>query len=378
MGAWDKVSSAAGGGIIGGAIAGAPGQAVGMYQGYKSDGNFIDKNNPWVQGPRDARAAKKESNALAQDLYSKTGMLNQTLNSADTDYAKSFGSKSKDYLKGAEGLVNTYLGKIGKLEGDAQTQANDARATYTNSILPEYKNAMGMAKTNASQAMSLAEASDPNNPIMTAIRDLYNKQGEGVRKQGQQDYGILSALGAQAAQGQFGAAGPMTAGQQGQIYAANQSQAGDAYAKAQQRMFDLQQQGLDRGFDQSNQIYQFGQDAQGRYSDSIKNLQGGENAFYDQQGRFRDELGGYAGDQMGVNAGLNADRFNIGMMGSDIDKGNAYAGTGRDQQALNQLYGVQQQGINNELAAKLANQQAKGQFASSLISSGAKAYAGGA
>ncbi len=353
------------------------GIAAGAAQGQNG---WIDKNNPWVQGPRQQAQAKKESEQAANDLYSRTGLLNQKFNQADQSYFNSFDDASSNYLARTGANVDTFNRKIDNLSNQAQTQANDAKSTYTNSILPEYKNAMGMAKTNAGQAMTLAQAGDTNNPIMKSVRDLYNQQGQQARQQGQQDFGVLSALGAQAAGQQFGAAGnPMTAGQQGQIYAANQGQAGNAYARAQQRMYDLQSQGIDRGFDQSNNLYQFGQQAQDRYSNTIKDTQNGENSFYDQQGRFRDEQGGYAGTQFNTNQGFNADRLNMGMMGADIQRGNAYGGLGREQTALNQQYGANQQAINNQAGANAANNASKGQFISSMIGAGAQAgaaYAG--
>jgi hypothetical protein len=157
----------------------------------------------------------------------------------------------------------------------------------------------------------------------------------------------------------------------GQIYAQNQGQAGEAYAKAQQRMYDLQQQGIDKGFDQSNYLYEQGQQAQDRYGTSIKALQEGEGAYYDQQGKFRDEQSGYAGDIYDVNSGLNADRFGVNTTLADIQKGNAYAGGGREQSALDTRMGVQQQGISNQLAAQSAQSTANTGLIGSAIGAGA-------
>lgn len=331
-------------------------------------GKTLDKSNPWLQADKKADEAAEEAKRNARDLYAGTHELNKSLNEADTAYSDTFGSASSRYMRGADELVGQYTSKIDDLQNQAQGQARDARRTYTNSILPGYKDAMGLARTNAHQAMTLQQAGDPNNPIMKSIRDMYDQQGQHARQQGQQDFGVLSALGAQAAQGQFGAAGnPMTAGQMGQIYSANQGQAGDAYSRAQQRMYDLQQQGIGRGFDQSNKMYEYGQGAQDRYGRTIKDLQEGEDSQLAQQGRFRGELGDYASSIMGARSGLNTDRFNIGQMGADITRGNAYAGTGREQNALNQYYGGQQQVIANDLQASTANNASKGQFMSSIL-----------
>ncbi len=381
-----------GGGGGGGGLAGPVGGALGSaYQpiqqiydntaagaGYNTAGKIIDDNNPYVQGPRKAREAKKEADRKASELYDQTILLNKGLDSADTNYETAFDTRSGQYMQSAEGLVKNYTSAIDKLKREAEGQSKDATKTYTNTIQSNQKNAMQMAKSNAQQAMSLKDASDPNNAVMKGIRDLYNKQGEGVRRQGQQDFGVLSALGAQAAQGQFGAGGdPMTAGQMGQIYGQNQAQAGDAYARAQKRMYDLQQQGLDKGFDQSNQIYQFGQDAGRRYSDTVKDIGDAEAQYLQKKGALRGERSNYAGINKDAFAGLNTDRFNMGMMGDDIRRGTIYSGTGRSQDALNQYYGAQQQNINNQSAADQATNAAKGQFLSSLIGAGATAYAGG-
>lgn len=377
----EQAANTAGGAVVGSTIGGAAmgpaGQVAGGYLGGQKGaggiGENIDRNNPYVQGPRQANQAKAEADAKARELYQQTIPLNDLLNQADTGYGKEFEKSKNSYLSSAKGLVNEYTGKINQLSNQAKSQATDATKTYTNDILPGFKDAMGMARSNANQAMSLSEAGDPNNSIQKAVRKLYDQQGQQVRQQGQQDFGVLSALGAQAAQGQIGAAGgPLTAGVQGQIYGANQQQAGDAYARAQQRVFDLQQQGLDRGFDQSNQQYQFGQDAQDRYAQRTKDLQSAGDAYYGQQGKFRDEQSGYAGDNLGVRAGLNTDILNLDTTGSGIRRDNAYAGTGRQQQALNALYGTQQQAITNQQQANTANNAAKGQFVSSLIGSGAK------
>lgn len=328
-------------------------------------GGYIDERNPWVKKKGNE---KEESKQLAEGLFQDTKAISKGLDEADKTFGDAYKQESKKYIDSAKDIVSGYKTKIEDLGNQAQGQAKDARETYTNTILPEQKNAMGMAKANAEQAMTLEQASDPNNPIMKAVRDLYDQQAKAARLQGQQDYGVLSGLGAQAAQGQLGAAGnPMTAGQMGQIYAANQSQAGDAYARAQQRMYDLQQQGLDRGFDQSNLMYQFGQDAQGRFSDTLKDIQNSESKHHQDQGLFREELGNYAGDIFGVDSAFNTDAYNIGLGIPGIDKANAYAGAGREQGATNQKYGVAQQGVTNEAASKQAKDASNAQMTASAM-----------
>ncbi len=428
------------GAVVGGAVGGPAGAIYGGSRGVSGAaadvgsithpgdnsvvskmGGSIDKNNPYVQGPRDAQAAADASNKAAGDLYSQTLPLNKLMNQADTNYSDKYSGAADKYLQGAQGITADYTNRIKDLDKQAAGQATDASNIYSNSILPEYQNAMGMAKTNAGQAMSLAEASNPNNPLAKGVRDLYsqqaqqerdiynqqaqqtrdvyNKQGNAVRAQGQQDFGVLSALGAQAAKGQFGAApGVLTAGQMGQIYGQNQGQASSAYANAQQRMYALQQQGLDRGqdltsaglgrssdlqsaglgrsLDQSNAVYGMGQQAQDRYSNTIKDLQGGQNAYDAGQAAFRNERGGYAGNISDAGNAYNSDKFNVRTSVADVNRGNVYASTGRQQNALNQRFGVQQQNINNQSAENQANSAAKGQFISAGLGAAARAYAG--
>lgn len=378
-GPYGTAAAAASGAYSGGAdgegfsIGGMGGKSGALGQ-YDVLGRELDKANPWLQADRERKKREEEDRKRAQDLYTQTGLLNKKLNEADTGYKGSFDKASQEYLNQAYASTAGYQNKIKELEDQAKSQANDASQTYTNTIFPEMKNAMEMAKQNASQAMSLEEAGDPNNKVQRAVRDLYDQLGQDVRRQGHQDFGILSALGSQGAAQQFGAAGPMTAGMQGQIYARGQEQAGNAYAKAQQRMFDLQQQGINRGFDQSNWLYEQGQRAGDTYRGSIKDLQNVEHNYNVDQRGFRDELGGYAGDMLGSMQAYNTDRYNMGMLGADIDRQNAYAGTGRDQNALNQLYGADQQASNNAMAAGMANNASKGQFMSSILGM----FAGGA
>ncbi len=364
-----------GGDILNQGVGGAVTSGL-LNQGTIATSNTLGKANPWQQRADAARKAKNDANANASDLYNQTEGINAGLGQTDADYKTAFGNASQNYLGGAQTLTDKYTNQINDLIKQSKSQGQDATKVYTNTVQPDLKNALGIAKTNANQAMSLSEASDPNNPIMKQIRELYNQQGQQALTQGKQDYGVLSALGAQAAGSQFGAAGPMTAGQQGQIYAANQQQAGNAYAAAQKRMTDLQNQGLNKSFDQSNQLYQYGQQAQDTYGNAIKNLQNGQSQYDADQGAFRQEQNGFSGNIYGANQGLNSDKYNTALVGAGIDKGNAYAGAGREQDALNTLHGVQQQGINNQQAASMANANATSGLLSSLF--GAAGTVGGA
>lgn len=334
---------------------------------YDYVGGAIDQANPWLQADKARRKKAEEDKARAQELYEKTQGINQKFNAADTQYKGAFDTASTDYLGNAKKYIGDYQSIINGLSDQSKKQATDATNTYTNVLLPEMKNALEMSKKNAESAMTLEEAGDPNNAVQKAVRGMYDKLGETERMRGQQDFGVLSALGAQAAGLQFGAGSdPMTSGMMGQIYSRNQEQAGNAYAEAMRRVRDLQQQGINRGFDQSNWLYEQGQQAQDRYGQRIGQYQDLERNYNADQAGYRQEQQGYAGDILGTNAAYNTDVYNMGMTGAGIDRDNAYAGTGREQTALNQLYGGEQQAANNEAAAGQANNASKGQFISSI------------
>lgn len=175
---------------------------------------------------------------------------------ADTKYADTYKQNTADIKK----LMDEYLANFQNTMQGAIGNVNQAQQSYYDTWLGSggMKDQM---TANAKSALTLEELMDPDNKVAQAFRESYERDAQAARQQGQQDYGILSALGAQAAQGQFGMSGPMTAGAMGQIYAQNQNQAGEAYARAQQRMYDLQQQGRKAGEDQTASAYKAGQEA---------------------------------------------------------------------------------------------------------------------
>jgi len=345
----------------------------GALPGFDPLGAQLDKANPYLQGKNAAKAKGISDKEALEKKMSEIGALQPKYDTADADYLSKFETGSKTYLDAAKGQVGDYKTKVNELDAQAKDQSTKHSSTYTNDILPGYKAAMEAAKNNASGALTLAQSQDPNNPLAQEIRDLYNRLGEDKRQQGLRDFGVLSAMGAQAAQGKFGASGPMTAGAMGQIYAQNQNQAQGAYARAQNRMYDLEQQGITAGREDVKHWYEKGQQAQERYSGTIKDFQGGEDKFYGQQGDFRDEIGGYAGDILGVDSALNTDIYNMGMTGAGINKQNTYAKTGREESMINQNYGGQQTISDAEMAAIMANYGSQAQFISSLAGAGSSA-----
>lgn len=188
---------------------------------------------------------------------------------ADTDYANSYRENTDDIKK----MMDEYLAQFRETMQGSISSSEQARDSYTDSWLGKdgKGGTQAQMQSNADSAMTLDERDDPNNKVAMAFRESYNADAQLARQQGQQDYGVLSALGAQAAQGQFGMSGPMTSGNMGQIYAQNQNQAGEAYARAQARMYDLQQQGRKQGEEQTTLSYEAGQKA---IQDLLKGNQG--------------------------------------------------------------------------------------------------------
>lgn len=317
----------------------------------------VAKINPYDTSK--ATGIAQQGQALAQQQQQNAQGVSQTMADADAAYGQSYGQASNAY-NAAQGTTNdAYLKQVGALSQQASDQATKAGSTYTNTIAPALKGIMSTAQQNASQAMSLKDAGDPNNSVQTAVRKMYDDQAQGVKTQGMADYGTMAALGGQAASAQFGAAGgPMTSGTMGQIYGQGQQQAGNAYAAAQQRATNLQQQGIDQGFAQSDAQYQRGVGAQQTYRQSVGDVGAAQNQYLAQQQGARQEIGGYNSDQYGIKSQANADQYNQANTQAGIAQQTAYGQGNRDLASMGQSFGYQQQGVTNQLGIEAANKQA--------------------
>lgn len=336
--------------------------SIGKYAKLTTDdGNFeADPFNvdPNQRREKDAKKKKLEDDRRNKELYGKMQPLNASMDSADSVYANKYGSLSENYLSSMGKNKDDYLRQSSFLADESKKMASDAKATYSNDIQPRMKNIMEDAQKEAASAMSLKDAMDPNNSVMKGVRELYDQRAKGAKTQGMQDFGVMSALGAQAAQGQFGAM-PMTSGMMGQIYSQNQRQASEAVARASQRARDLEDQGMERSFDQSNRMYEYGVGARDRYSKTVGDYEASNKAYQDQMKGYRDEQSGYASDRFGVQSGYDRDVFDTRMGGADIDREKAYNKGTRDLNALYSYYGMDQQAANNLLAAQNAANTSK-------------------
>ena len=120
-------------------------------------------------------------------------------------------------------------------------------------------------ESEAKGRMTMAQAQDPNNPVAVAFRNFYDQQAQGEGKKGMADVGVMSALGAQAMQGQMGGGAPMTTGAMQALQANSMSQSGQAFANVQKRMQGLRDQGIAQGQLQTQLSYGRGQQALDRY-----------------------------------------------------------------------------------------------------------------
>lgn len=290
----------------------------------------VDRVNPWLKQDQAAREKGRKDAELDARANEIENTGNQKLGAADANNLAQMKDLVAKYESGQQIDLTAYTSALTDLINQSKAQGQQTSETYNNDVLPALQEVLGQRQTNAQSAMSLEEAMDPNNKLATSIRDTYDELGQRERQRGQQDYGVLSALGAQAAQGQFGMSGPMTSGAMGQIYAQNQNQAGDAYARAQQRMYDLQQQGIERGFDDTKYWYGKGQDAISDYSGAAKDIQDASNSFSDTMGKYRGEQAGYHDNIYGGKTAFRQDMTTLNAGLADLEKANIYAGTGRE------------------------------------------------
>jgi hypothetical protein len=313
----------------------------------------FDRINPIYQQDRATRQKGRDDYEIDQKMSGVENTGNEALKSADQTHLGATKSAVSDYKGSQSKDLATYTSALSDLMNDSKKQSQNTQATYTNDVLPALQSVLNKQKVNADGAMTLQQAQDPNNPLATQIRDMYDQLGQRERQRGQQDYGVLAALGAQAAGQQFGNL-PMTSGQMGQIMGANQRQAGDAYARAQNRMYDLQQQGIDRGFDDTKYWYEQGQNAIDKYGNAAKDIQNASTSHAGTMGAYRQEQGGYAGETYGAKSAHNQNNLVLDSGLADLEKGNVYAGTGRETATTLGQLGRDQERLDKQYETDMA------------------------
>lgn len=259
-------------------------------------------------------------------------------------YAKTLADQDQGYLGQMQGNVGKYQNDLNALRDETSASQKDARNTYSNDIQPRLKSLMEQNQQNAAGAMSLKDASDPNNSVAKSTRDLYDKQAKNEGRSGLADASTLQALGAQNFGTQLGGAGPMTGGQLSALMGQNAAQSSAAYGKTLQRQHDLRDQGLNQGFARSDIAYGRGQDAMNQYGQSVGNYEGASDRQLGRDTNFRNQLNGYAGQTYGLQQQMN-----------DATRGVGQAGTQRDMA----IYNTHMGGNQANLAAQIQGANAK-------------------
>jgi len=313
---------------------------------------------------------------LAQDRANHIEGFNKGLEGTDKAYRGSIKTSGQTYLDTIKGNAGTYKEKLGGLMREAEGQSKSVENTYSNTIQPQLKSMLDDAQREASGAMTLQQAGDPNNAVHQATRNMFNTEASNVQNQGLAASGVLGSLGAQNASMAFGANGPMTVGQQQALYAASQGQAGQAFANAQRKMNDLRQQGILQGYVESDRQYQRGQGAKDRHRQAVGDVSGAEADYLQRTKGLREERGRGAADVMGIDTGLaNAERdYKMDVAGAD--KQNAYNKANRDTAVVNARISAQQALQNAMAGGRNAVMQQNAQYAGAAGTVGG-AVAGG-
>lgn len=388
MGMWGKITGEddeGGGGLVNKGVRAGVGSMGGFYGaaagavGSKPIQSTIAKTMGTDRSTQ-KDLADESSRASAEEL-GHYGELNKKRKEAEEKYVSDYEARVNEYLGKSNAYGTNWLDTVKRNQAESLEQARSAKATYSNDIQPRLKSSMEDAQREAGYAMSLKDAGDPNNAVHKAVRGMYDQQAQGVQKQGVADYGVLSALGAQATQNVMGSGGPMTGAQFQLAQANNQRQAGEAYARAQQRMDALKQQGIERGFEESDRQYQRGEGARDRYRQSIGDYEGGMDRDIERQSRFRDADIGYGERRVGIERGMAKEALDARNSVAAARLGYQDKGFNRDMSQIDAQYGNQQAAIANRIAEANAENAAKAGVLGGVIQAGATgagAYYGGA
>lgn len=315
-----------------------------------------------VTGQTDRQRAKENygrASAERDTLYGAQKGYNTQMDRKDRDLIKSTRGSQDAYKAARDPYLQEYQGRLQEFDSQLQNQSKDASATYSNSIKPGLTTLMQQAQRDAAGAMSLEQASDPNNAVAKNVRSMYDQQAQNYGKQGMADAGILQAMGAQSAASQMGAMGPMTTGGMQSLFAASQGQAGQAFARTQQQMQALREQGIAQGFNETDKAYNRGVDAQGRAAGAIGNVAQAERDQFDTQGRIRGERGSIASDRMGVGVGQARENMDMSQGLAGMKHGLGTGGIARNAQTETDYRQGNIAGYGQQAAANNATAEGK-------------------
>ena len=297
-------------------------------------------------GDKPKQSQKQIDELNAKRIDESKGIL-ASMTEADSAHMKRMENAGATYKSSTGAASQKTLDELDDLMQKSRNQATNAQNVYDTSVAPNQRALMDWAMKNAEGAMTLEEAMDPNNKVAAGIRDLYNKEGQGIRQQGLTDAGILAAMGAQATAGQLGGMPVFTGSNLANISAQNQRQSSEAFAAAQKRMMDLREQGLGKGIEQSNAMYDRGQMAQDSASQRVSDYQIGGIRNDENQRGFRSEQSGYSKDSLGIHAGMNALNYGVDSDLSGLSHGLSTGQFARELGILGDDYSSQIGSIQN-------------------------------
>jgi hypothetical protein len=424
------------GDIGGGAVKVAKGVASGVYGGGGTAeaaggklGEFVDKK--FISGDWDAR---NKANEGRSGIDAET---NQRMDQSFKTQGKINDQRFTDAQAGRDAMNandEAYGKRVSDLMSEAKNSSTDASIVY-NRLGSEYSQQQERANREAESAMSLGDYMNQNNAVNQQTRGIYNdeanlqrgqfdaeaerqrgqyndegvyqqqfydKQATGETRRGQADFGVLSALGAQAAGNTMG---PMTVGQQMALMAQNQRQAGEAYANTQRRVQNLRDQGLqanlgnrnkgldtatstrgrgldratglrergiDTGFQRSDAAFAAGQDALNRQRAITGDRRGLEGEFRDFQMRNRGEREGFSQNLLGSEQSVANRNLSVANLRTGMDYEMERAKVAEQLRRA----GVSEQRIDQQLAQMQGDTAARQAVAGGVVSAVGSAVGG--
>lgn len=320
-----------------------------------------DITDPWrvISGAGDregAASAANDQRVLAGQQYGETRGINDRLGKAESSYAEQANETRNGLRTNINAARQPYINLLGTQRGQIQGDMGQSTSQYGRGA-SVYDQLLKQGARDNKNAMSLADAMDPNNPVAQRYR-----QSQTAR---------TTELGKQARQATAPQAAPNVAGvNPALLRSINQSRSGQAYAAAQRTMNDMRNQNFMYGVANSNNAYQMGQNALQNSNNIAQGYLGQNLAYNQEQGNLRNEgmnVGGsYVGEQAGRTMGQAQDRLDYL---NDWNQANTNSGN-RNLAAIGQRYGT-------DAASYLGQSQAAAGGAGGLLS-GAGSLAGGA
>lgn len=311
------------------------------------------KNTFSGSDPQAEQNAAVEQQVIRRNRAKKEEGVSAELGYADKERQQTAEKNVGDYKAQRDKAVDPYYKTL-------DDSATDAQQTYKGTTQPRQRDIMDTAQRDASQAMTLGQAGDPNNAVQQSYRNLYNKEAQGVGARGRADAGVMAALGSQATAQQLGGL-PMTGAQLQAAQGMNLAQSGQAYANAQQRMDKLREQGIDTGITESSNQYERGRQAKSRYGDTVRD-------YEDAGRRNRNEQQDIGAERFNVGTGVAKENLGFGTGLSELQHGARTDAAMREQQRIQDEYG----GLSAEASGRAERTRAERENEAKMWRTGAE------